>query len=63
MVVVVALIISITAIAVTPLLQSTGLASKPLAEKPDEKALFLQDIIIKGGALIFINTTKTIVAR
>lgn len=60
MIIVMALVVSITALALTPLLQSTGMVAEPLAKEQLPKSSFIQEIIVQSGVLEFLNITKTL---
>ncbi|MBI4162812.1 MAG: hypothetical protein HY513_03950 [Candidatus Aenigmarchaeota archaeon] len=55
-----AILISIAALALTPLLQSTGLATAPLSELPKSSSVFLQNVKITQGSLIQLTIVRQI---
>ncbi len=57
-VIAVAVVISLAALAITPLLQSTGLATAPLSEMQENSVLFLQEIKITSGSLLKLDIIK-----
>lgn len=57
-IVLVAVIISLAALAATPLLQSTGLATAPLSEIHETNIVFLRNIDVISGSLIKLDLTK-----
>ena len=59
-IIIAALTISIAALAFTPLFQSTGMATEPLAKEKLPKSFFIQEVVVQSGLLEFLNITKTV---
>ena len=55
-----AIIISAAALALTPLLHSTGLATGPLSEPQKNNAVFLQNIEVTAGFLLKLDLVQQI---
>ncbi len=57
-IIILAAIISLIALGLSPLLQSTGLATAPLSEIPKHNTIFLQNVQITSGSLLKLDMVK-----